>query len=89
MLIKTIILDPAGTGFYISTCRWNDANYAFRTRHERPTLNDWRWIGSMGWFGTEENKAIFEYISTQVDLFNWYDGEFMEIDVTLDEQIFT
>ena len=74
MSVKTIIYGAAG--FYISPHRWNDANYAFQQSHE-----GWRWIGSFGWYCTEENKALFECISTQVDLCDWHEGEFMEVDI--------
>jgi hypothetical protein len=75
-MIRTIIYDAVG--FYISPHRWNDANYAFRQNR-----TDWRWIGSLGWYCTEENKALFEYINTQVDLCGWHEGEFIEVDITL------
>jgi hypothetical protein len=84
MTIKTIIYDMAGTGFYISTRLWNDANYAFRTRHETKCLSDWRWIGSRGWYGTEENKYIFDVLDKAIeDLDDWHYGEFMEVDITI------
>jgi hypothetical protein len=81
--VKTIIYDVAGTGFYISARRWNDANYAFRNRSNCKNLDDWRWIGSRGWFCTEENKLLFEAIASQMDLDNWHYGEFEEVDITL------
>ena len=95
MIVKTIILDPGGTGFYISASRWQDATHAFRTRrrvcnHSSTTLcnckafidaHDWRWIGERGWFGTDDNKRVYEALDTAIDLNGWHDGEFMEVEI--------
>lgn len=77
MNIKTIVSHPMGTGFYISSHRWNDPVYALTHR----TNDAWRYIGGKGWYVTEENKAIYEEIDGAINLDNWYPGEFMEVDL--------
>lgn len=77
MRIRTIIYDAVG--FYISLQLWNDANYAFRNNRH----NGWLWIGSHGWYATETNKRIFEQVAQQLDLTQWYDGEYCEVDITI------
>lgn len=95
--IKTIIYDA--TGFYISGQLWRDAAYAFRHRNDAclhkhgvycncrglREIHDWRWIGGPGWFGTDENKALYTHLGSLIDLDlgNWYDLEHREVDITL------
>lgn len=43
-------------------------------------LNDWRWIGWAGWYGTEANKTIYDNLKAKGLLDGWSYGEYDEID---------
>lgn len=81
MNVKTILAAPDNSGFYVSSSRWNDPPFAFR--NAPTTLNDWRYIGGPGWYGSEEGRVIYQQLAALVDLHNWWPGEYEECDLTI------
>lgn len=98
-IIKTIVMLP--NGFYISASRWNDPIQALTApvicAHPYGThcncrsvqaLNDWRWIGNLGWFHNEENRAIYNAIvAAGVSLEGWHDREYDDVDLEIDVEV--
>ena len=57
--------------FYYSDINFIDPNFAFATDPLR-----FEFIGSKGWFGTPENKELYEKINSIISLDGWQDGEY-------------
>ncbi len=71
---------PDARGFWISGTKWNHPPTAFERKYDSSLFSDWRWIGWAGWYGTEENKKIHDYLKSLKLLDNWQYGEYDEVE---------
>jgi hypothetical protein len=62
--------------YYWSTDFWNHAPTGFRSQRER-----FKFIGSRGWFLTEENEQFYNELCYEIGESNFpkHDGEYIEI----------
>lgn len=79
-IVRTIVCDPLGTGFYISDQTWHDPVYIVR---ERLHGKYWHWIGERSWHFDARNGPIIDYLDEHIDLRGWYDGMFDLVNVAL------